>query len=494
MEAVTESFQALSLRNFIKREREKEKKITRDTFLAFYRVFFNGRDATFSFLEQAHSLKLEHIDEKMMSFLRENTGSLWEGLESIVILAKNIAKVACPLHALESKDALQLALFIKILLPNVSDSITIFKKHSPILKRTIERRDGIVYVLLKSKRVFNKKADEISGASKKIKPMVLIDENDTVTLAKEVRTIKKGYLFEINKIYHDLQQRNSSFIPKFYSFTNLEDGFASRIVMENFDGDLSVFLSNLMNTTSYLPLIPKMSLLKQCALALSFLHTQLQEPCAHFDVKLQNFLFKYENGFVRIVLCDFDMCTYISDFSERTEGPSRPIAYGTLYYSSPELFSSPNVLDFLKMDIWALGLVFYSIYTESYPPEILHREPYQSNIQDLNLSLCANINHIYSELRKKYEKTEDEKEKLLIDVILRMLEKDPQQRPPIEEIIAFFDKLEISDTLKIIISSGKKNPNLKLQRPLSDFRVRELIPLKERADSRDLLTTPQKDL
>ena len=172
MEAVTESFQNLSLRSFIKREREKEKKITRDTFLAFYRVFFNGRDATFSFLQQAHSLKLEHIDETMMSFLRQNTGSFWEGLESIVILAKNIAKVASPLHALESKDALQLALFIKILLPNVSDSIAIFKKHSPILKRTIERRDGIVYVLLKSKRVFKKKADEISGASKKIKPMI----------------------------------------------------------------------------------------------------------------------------------------------------------------------------------------------------------------------------------------------------------------------------------------------------------------------------------
>ncbi len=91
----------------------------------------------------------------------------------------------------EQKDTLQIAMYIKFIVPFCHESITVWKKDPQKNKRTIEREGNLIYILLKSKRALEVKAPEINGSSKRIKRLLLIDEKDKVTFGVEAISIKK---------------------------------------------------------------------------------------------------------------------------------------------------------------------------------------------------------------------------------------------------------------------------------------------------------------
>lgn len=82
-------------------------------------------------------------------------------------------------------------------------------------------------------------------------------------------------------------------------------------------------------------------------IGLEYLHDQ---GIAHCDIKPDNILLD-EN--MKPIICDFGLSKFVD---QENEG----IINGALQYSSPELFENGDV-DYLKADVWAIGITFYII-------------------------------------------------------------------------------------------------------------------------------------
>ncbi|KAM3131752.1 hypothetical protein pb186bvf_016148 [Paramecium bursaria] len=148
----------------------------------------------------------------------------------------------------------------------------------------------------------------------------------------------------------------------------------------------------------------------------------------HRDIKISNFLVfeeKDPNTASRIIikLCDFGISTdRINNISEQ--------GIGTLSYMSPEHFG--NVPMTQKIDIWALGVAYSQLLTNS---------PLFSVSNDLPISEQFAK---YGQLIKNFKKEDFpyKSNPQIRELILDMLSKDPQQRPKTEIIIQKLLKIQ----------------------------------------------------
>lgn len=112
-------------------------------------------------------------------------------------------------------------------------------------------------------------------------------------------------------------------------------------------------LLDLINSTGFSSEKEKRSIARSITEAIKYLH---DEGIAHCDIKPDNILLTKE----RVPkLCDFNL----SKIVEKTDKTSRG---GSEAYEAPELFKFGPV-DFLKTDIWSLGITLYAISENKYP-------------------------------------------------------------------------------------------------------------------------------
>ena len=121
----------------------------------------------------------------------------------------------------------------------------------------------------------------------------------------------------------------------------------------------------------------------QLASAMRYLHNDVQ--VVHRDLKLENVLLDMtapnaERDGGDVLLCDFGMADFIvsdqrdgpdphSSGSNQNIGPadtSTSVA-GSLQYAAPELFNAPSTVFSTAADVWAFGVITYSLLTATLP-------------------------------------------------------------------------------------------------------------------------------
>ena len=145
-------------------------------------------------------------------------------------------------------------------------------------------------------------------------------------------------------------------------------------------------------------------------LAIEFLH---KKNIIHRDIKLSNVLLN-ENMEAR--LCDFGLAIDNGIKEQKN-------ICGTLSYIAPELYNKKGGLKYsFKTDIWAFGVLMYSLFYHKTPFKKKPIEKSDYNIQNIEVNFHKDV-PISKEAK---------------DLLRRILVKDPDNRPKIEEIKASY--------------------------------------------------------
>ena len=190
------------------------------------------------------------------------------------------------------------------------------------------------------------------------------------------------------------------FVVLFYNLVQDDDNFY--IVMEHCTQSLASLVTTKHNG------IPRDMLEKyvcQIASGLHYLHRHLL--VLHRDLTLDNILLD-ANGDVKIA--DFGLGKALTESNELCDTQC-----GTHPYLAPELLRRDPYTE--KVDIWQLGVVIYAMVFGHFP-------------------FCmSNEAKMISEIQTKTPDFPDDVDVELKDLILKLLEKDPELRPSIEQVL-----------------------------------------------------------
>ena len=143
-------------------------------------------------------------------------------------------------------------------------------------------------------------------------------------------------------------------------------------------------------------------------LAIEYLH---KRNIIHRDIKLSNVLLSEK---MEVRLCDFGLA-----IENGIDGQKN--ICGTPNYIAPELLNHKNGLNYsFEIDIWAFGVMLYSLY--------YHKTPFE---QEIKGKTKYNIQNIIYSFPKEIQISKEAK-----DLISSILVKDPSHRPKIDQIKA----------------------------------------------------------
>ena len=246
---------------------------------------------------------------------------------------------------------------------------------------------------------------------------------------KEMKVIDQE--INVNKTLHH------PFICKF--FTSFETEHLKIIVMEIIEG---ISALDYVNNSGGLPISEARNLFTQLIIAIEYLHT---EACiAHRDLKLENIMID-NYGHIRLI-----------DFGFSSMNTMMTTCCGSIPYCAPEILSGQVYNK--ESDIWSMGIILYALIDGNLPF-------FHTNINSLVKIICQN--------EIKYPDTFDSD---LIDLLQRMLSKDPETRIRIEDIKRhpfmipekllqinykqIFSRLQSSPSKSNSLSANKASPNL----------------------------------
>lgn len=136
--------------------------------------------------------------------------------------------------------------------------------------------------------------------------------------------------------------------------------------------------------------------------SIEYLH---KHGISHGDIKADNILLCKHSA----KLCDFGYCRTTSIAGDESKN-------GTLYYAAPELFKKGK-FDPFKTDIYAIGITLYSLFELTFPFKDGDQNYIIEQIVNGKLFLPSSM------------------DQQLMDLVIRCVDKNPQNRPTIEEIL-----------------------------------------------------------
>lgn len=142
----------------------------------------------------------------------------------------------------------------------------------------------------------------------------------------------------------------------------------------------------------------------QIVSALTYLHHEKQ--IAHLNLNPSHILFD-KSGSIKLI--------GFGKQQQITDAASFLSSHNDLIFSSPEICSGRPFTS--SSDIWAIGIILYRIIFNEYP--------FEDNDPAVLSSSIVNMSVIYPSL----------KEEILIDLMKRLLQKDPSQRAPLKSLI-----------------------------------------------------------
>jgi serine/threonine protein kinase len=164
-----------------------------------------------------------------------------------------------------------------------------------------------------------------------------------------------------------------------------------------------------------LPLAAIAAITVQAAEALRYAHGR---PVVHRDLKPSNIMIA-ESGVLKVI--DFGIA---KNLAAGAVGHTRPgVTLGSTGYQAPEQIGGLPTSS--ATDVYALGCVLYELFALNPPfPDTEPAAVQRKHLQNEPCSLLASSHRVTAEID---------------DMILRMLAKDPKQRPDLAEVLAVFE-------------------------------------------------------
>ena len=195
------------------------------------------------------------------------------------------------------------------------------------------------------------------------------------------------------------------------------------LVLEKMDTTLSGYLEQ--HSKEKFPILHKVSVLRQVAQALSYLHSQ-NPPLVHHDLSTNN-----------ILLCEWSFQAKITDF-----GMTRPIIVaaltrrssikGTMAFMAPEALREPPRYD-AKLDVFSYGNVIIATLTHQWPtPDVPNRYEGEELVA---LNECQRREQ-HIRLLNGTEKAQ------FLAIIQSSLDNRPHRRPTSSELVAEVKRIE----------------------------------------------------
>ena len=296
----------------------------------------------------------------------------------------------------------------------------ILKKENPLVEKTKYRFDSTYTI----KKFIG------SGSYGSVYNALTVKDNNEVAIKKiDMRYFKRRD--EYRRQVHELNILFFNHNPFLLHGIDLEyrkEDCRLDIITELFNGgNLDDFIRKHRINGKKIPDCFIWKIFLHCCLGIKYLHLN---NIIHRDIKPQNILLDNKEIPNRAVICDFGASICLN---EQTEFCSTKI--GTPYFMSPEANNQPKYNK--KTDIWSLGCILYEMITLEKPfngPNIAVLNYKINKGQYKPIQCIDNYNYI-----------------VWNDLISRMLEKNPDERPSITSII------EMSSIRKKIIEQNIKN-------------------------------------
>ena len=232
-----------------------------------------------------------------------------------------------------------------------------------------------------------------------------IDNETGEIRAAKIISLKKLENPQSNESYYNEYKFNNSIDYKYICkcFSTFKDNENAYFILEY---QPNKTLSDLINNRYSLTEIEVKHYCYELLLAMEYLHNR---NIIHRDIKLSNVLLSDK---MEVKLCDFGLAI-------ENRGENNKTICGTPNYIAPEILNHKNNCNYsFETDIWAFGIILYSLFFHKTPFESSGKGKTKKNIQNVIYSFPPN-NSI------------DENAK---DLIRQIFVKDPSDRPTIKEI------------------------------------------------------------
>ena len=235
------------------------------------------------------------------------------------------------------------------------------------------------------------------------------------------------FINEVN-IYKELNH------PNILNLISIVTDINKNIIGINFDLAFNMDLFDLI-IEDLIPNNVKITYFQNLLSAVNYCHSL---GIAHRDLKPDNVLIGFD---YRILLSDFGLSFKTNNFNKNILCNSR---IGTIQYMAPEIFISENTLDGIKLDIWGIGMILFTLLSKFLPWG-------QAIVEDISYCKFLNENQKYwCEMSNFYCFNKSE-----INILNSLLDNDPTKRPFISDILLsdflIKEKILDYDTIKKIM-------------------------------------------
>ena len=235
---------------------------------------------------------------------------------------------------------------------------------------------------------------------------------------EEKKAIKDGF---VRECYHSSLIRHPNivqFMGVYYTKPSDSRTDLPIMVMELLDTSLTSFIEN---NQSKIATKTKLSILHDVSLGLSYLHGR-RPAVIHRDLSSNNVLL---TSHLVAKISDLGTAKMIRADSKQTRG-RLTTAPGTLHFMPPEALDEEDPIYGTPVDIFSFGGIALHLYSEKWPTPSGHKK------RDPTTKKIVSLSEI--ERRQQYLDTMTMEDVALKEMVMKCLDDDPDQRPPIQEV------------------------------------------------------------
>ena len=243
--------------------------------------------------------------------------------------------------------------------------------------------------------------------------------------AEEKKAIKDGF---IRECYHSSLIRHPN-IVQFMGVYYTERSDLPIMVMELMDTSLTSFIEN---NQSKIAVETKLSILHDVSLGLSHLHAR-RPAVIHRDLSSNNVLLS--KGHLVVKISDLGTAKMIRADSKQTKN-RLTTAPGTLHFMPPEALDEEDPVYGTPVDVFSFGGISLHLFSEKWPTPSGHKKRDPTTKKMISLSEV--------ERRQRYLDAMAVEGAALKEMVMRCLDDDPDQRPPIQKVSQMIKSVKVA--------------------------------------------------